>query len=202
MAVDLRSRLAHVELPNPILRAGEGGDARARPSTALIGVDPARQGRGLGSALMKHTLALCDAEGALAYLESSNPRNVPLYERHGFEVVGEIRPADIPLTGEARTALSANPASLVATLREESYHAARERVIKQFEKQYLTWLVSRAGGNMSKAARIAGVDRTTLYRLMERHGLQRNPGAAWLVEREAEAPMDEDQPALPPEGAA
>src|SRR5213593_738605 len=112
---------------------------------------------------------------------------------------GEIRPADIPLTGEARTALSANPASLVATLREESYHAARERVIKQFEKQYLTWLVSRAGGNMSKAARIAGVDRTTLYRLMERHGLQRNPGAAWLVEREAEAPEAVEQP---PEGVA
>src|SRR2546422_6052837 len=120
---------------------------------------------------------------------------------------GEIRPADIPLTGEARTPLSANPASLVATLREESYHAARERVIKQFEKQYLTWLVSRAGGNMSKAARVAGVDRTTLYRLMERHGLQRNPGAAWLVEREAEAPAEEmhrieAQPALPPKGAA
>src|SRR5439155_309622 len=71
---------------------------------------------------------------------------------------GAIRPEDIPLTGEARTTLSANPASLVATLREESYHAARERVIKQFEKQYLTWLVSRAGGNMSKAARVAGVD--------------------------------------------
>ena len=120
---------------------------------------------------------------------------------------GAIRPEDIPLTGEARTTLSANPASLVATLREESYHAARERVIKQFEKQYLTWLVSRAGGNMSKAARVAGVDRTTLYRLMERHGLQRNPGAAWLVEREAEAsteeiPGMESQPALPPEGAA
>src|SRR6266511_1995994 len=114
---------------------------------------------------------------------------------------GAIRPEDIPLTGEARTAVSANPASLVATLREESYHAARERVIKQFEKQYLTWLVSRAGGNMSKAARVAGVDRTTLYRLMERHGLQRNPGAAWLVEREAEASPVEVPAALPPEGA-
>jgi ribosomal protein S18 acetylase RimI-like enzyme len=46
---------------------------------SMIGVDPARQGRGLGSALLRHTLALCDAEGAPAYLESSNPRNVPLY---------------------------------------------------------------------------------------------------------------------------
>jgi transcriptional regulator of acetoin/glycerol metabolism len=47
-------------------------------------------------------------------------------------------------------------------------------VIAQFERQYLTELVRAADGNMSKAARLAGVDRTTLYRLMERHGLQRD----------------------------
>jgi DNA-binding NtrC family response regulator len=46
-------------------------------------------------------------------------------------------------------------------------------LIAAFERRYLTWLVNRAGGNMSRAARIAGVDRTTLYRLMEKHGLQR-----------------------------
>jgi ribosomal protein S18 acetylase RimI-like enzyme len=63
---------------------------------SMIGVDPARQGRGLGSALLRHTLALCDAEGSLAYLESSNPKNVPLYERHGFEILGQIQPADFP----------------------------------------------------------------------------------------------------------
>lgn len=63
---------------------------------SMIGVDPALQGRGLGSALLRHTLALCDAEGALAYLESSNPKNISLYERHGFEVLGQIQPDDFP----------------------------------------------------------------------------------------------------------
>jgi len=64
---------------------------------SMIGVDPARQGRGLGSALLAHGLSvLVDAEGAAAYLESSNPKNVPLYERYGFAVVGQIQPADFP----------------------------------------------------------------------------------------------------------
>jgi GNAT superfamily N-acetyltransferase len=63
---------------------------------AAIGVDPARQGLGLGSALLKHTLQLCDAQGLPAYLESSNPKNLPLYERHGFEVMDVIQPEDFP----------------------------------------------------------------------------------------------------------
>jgi DNA-binding NtrC family response regulator len=57
---------------------------------------------------------------------------------------------------------------------DEAYHTARDRIVAQFERNYLRWLVSRARGNMSKAARIAGVDRTTLYRLMEKHELQRD----------------------------
>lgn len=63
---------------------------------AAVGVDPSRQGEGLGSAMMKEGLRLCDAQGRPAYLESSNPRNIPLYERHGFEVIGVVQPDGYP----------------------------------------------------------------------------------------------------------
>lgn len=62
----------------------------------LIGADPAHQGKGLGAALLEHALAVCDGDGKLAYLESSNPRNVPLYERHGFELLGTIQVGSSP----------------------------------------------------------------------------------------------------------
>jgi ribosomal protein S18 acetylase RimI-like enzyme len=63
----------------------------------LIGVDPAQQGKGYGDALMAHALARCDREGVLAYLESSNPRNISLYRRHGFETLGEVRTDESPV---------------------------------------------------------------------------------------------------------
>ena len=56
----------------------------------MIGVGPAKQGKGCGSALLKHALEGCDCDNRLAYLESSNPQNIPLYERHGFEVLDTI----------------------------------------------------------------------------------------------------------------
>jgi ribosomal protein S18 acetylase RimI-like enzyme len=62
----------------------------------LIGVEPTRQRRGYGSALVAHALRLCDDLRLPAYLESSSPRNVALYRRHGFEVMDEIRIGDCP----------------------------------------------------------------------------------------------------------
>lgn len=55
-----------------------------------------------------------------------------------------------------------------------AYHEARDRLIAEFEERYFAQIVEQAEGNMSEAARIAGVDRTTLYRLVgRRHRLQR-----------------------------
>ena len=62
----------------------------------MIGVDTFRQGKGAGSGLMKYAVTQIDAEKMPAYLESSNPRNVPLYEGYGFEVMGTIRHGDSP----------------------------------------------------------------------------------------------------------
>ena len=57
----------------------------------LIGVDPVQQGKGYGSALMKHALIPCDGENKLAYLDSTNPKNIPFYEQHGFELLATIQ---------------------------------------------------------------------------------------------------------------
>jgi ribosomal protein S18 acetylase RimI-like enzyme len=55
----------------------------------FIGCHQEAQGQGLGAALLKQGTRICDERGMPAYLESSNIRNVPLYERHGFEVRAE-----------------------------------------------------------------------------------------------------------------
>lgn len=59
-----------------------------------LGTDPAYQGKGIGSELLRPVLDRCDEEGLPAYLESSNARNLPFYRRHGFMVSGEIAPPD------------------------------------------------------------------------------------------------------------
>ncbi|MGH9082829.1 MAG: GNAT family N-acetyltransferase [Acidimicrobiales bacterium] len=58
---------------------------------ATLGTEPAEQGRGIGSALLRAVLDRADAEGVRAYLESSKAGNVPFYRRHGFEVSREVR---------------------------------------------------------------------------------------------------------------
>lgn len=56
----------------------------------LIGVNRIYHGQGLGSALLDHTLAICDRDHLPAYLEATSPRNAALYKRHGFESIGGI----------------------------------------------------------------------------------------------------------------
>jgi ribosomal protein S18 acetylase RimI-like enzyme len=56
-----------------------------------LGVAPAHQGKGIGGAMLHTVLDDADKTGTPAYLESSNERNLSLYERHGFKVVEAVQ---------------------------------------------------------------------------------------------------------------
>jgi GNAT superfamily N-acetyltransferase len=72
----------------------------------VIGVDPVHHHKGLGSALLRQALVRCDRDHMPAHLETGNPANVPLYERHGFKSLGTVQvgssPAVFPMQRAAR----------------------------------------------------------------------------------------------------
>ena len=64
----------------------------------FLGVHPDAQGKGLGSKLLQAKTERMDAAGRCGFLETATARNLPLYQRHGFEIVTDYRPApDGPL---------------------------------------------------------------------------------------------------------
>ena len=87
----------------------------------------------------------------------------------------EVRAEELPFIHEEQeNGGTAFGLTLDSSVLDGDYHTARETVLAQFEKDYLEHIVREARGNISDAARIAGVDRTTLYRMMERHGTTRD----------------------------
>lgn len=85
----------------------------------------------------------------------------------------EIGPSSIPFLDDLEQA-NGEGTVISPTVLDMDYHSARERVLAEFESVYLRHVVGASGGNISDAARLAGVDRTTLYRLMEKHGTRRD----------------------------
>ena len=72
----------------------------------VLGTDPAKQGKGFGGVAIRRQLALADAAGMPAYLESSKESNIPIYSSFGFEVTSELRlpggPTLYPMWRKAR----------------------------------------------------------------------------------------------------
>src|SRR5467141_2060453 len=169
---DLYYRLRVVPIPVPPLRE--------RPGDILLLAEHflayywARH-RGAGAAQPQFTEAAARSLRARAW--KGNVRELENVVEHMvvlLEPGSQITPEDIPAMGDAGEEVVAGGAwqpPEVST--EEPYYTARDRLVAEFELHYLTKLLAQAGGNMSRAARAAGVDRTTLYRLMERHGLDR-----------------------------
>lgn len=86
----------------------------------------------------------------------------------------EIEPNDLPQLSNGHAVSGGDLRRVLTNHINGEYHVVRERLITEFEILYLSTLIERAGANMSRAAKMAGVDRTTLYRLMDKHGIQRD----------------------------
>jgi transcriptional regulator with PAS, ATPase and Fis domain len=85
----------------------------------------------------------------------------------------EVTPEQIPFRKDPAVDEDVTPGAGALPIGwfRDGYQAARQRVLEDFETRYLEWFVQRAGGNFAKAARLAGIDRTTVYRLLQRKGL-------------------------------
>jgi ribosomal protein S18 acetylase RimI-like enzyme len=65
---------------------------------AFLAVDASQRGRGVGSALMRHTHNRLDRQGGAAFLHATNLDNQRIYRRHGYT---EMDPAVVRLPGAA-----------------------------------------------------------------------------------------------------
>jgi len=85
---------------------GAGHPEEAHWYLPAIGVEPTSQGKGYGSTLLARGLEVCDRDHVAAYLEATNPVSIPLYQRFGFGVIGQIQagssPAITPMFRAAR----------------------------------------------------------------------------------------------------
>lgn len=79
----------------PLVLRGMHGIEKRHPKEphyylSILGVEPSRQGDGVGTALLGPMLRRCDQEAVGAYLETGTERNVRFYARHGFRVLEEV----------------------------------------------------------------------------------------------------------------
>ncbi|HET6610803.1 MAG TPA: helix-turn-helix domain-containing protein, partial [Kofleriaceae bacterium] len=75
-----------------------------------------------------------------------------------------------PLAGTMAAALGARGDD-EAFAPELSFRAHKEQWNERFERRYVTWLLQRAGGNVSKAARQADMDRKYLHKLIKKYAI-------------------------------
>ena len=146
---------------------------------------------------MQREVKRLSPEAARALCEYDWPGNVRELE-HAIEhamVLSQkavITPADLPFArqpsmlresgtmpgvGPARTVAASAPATephdpgapLLSELAALPYAEAKRRLVAHFDESYTGELLRKTGGNMSEAARQAGLDRSNFRRLLKRH---------------------------------
>ncbi|MBB4637082.1 sigma-54-dependent transcriptional regulator [Longimicrobium terrae] len=81
----------------------------------------------------------------------------------------EIHPEDMP---EELSAVPTSARPVASYSADLPFHDAKNDAITHFEKEYLRDLLKRHNGNISQAARTAGIDRKTIHRMLTKYDLE------------------------------
>ncbi len=171
----------HRDVFGEVARGGFRGDLYYRLAVVEVHVPPLRQRAGDLARLVAMFLARAGAPhlasqvggAALERLERYHwPGNVRELRNVITRAVALAGPDDdfqsLPFV--LRPTAAANEQQTFKA--DRPFHDAKDDLVARFEREYLTDLVERAGGNLSQAARIAGLERKFLYKLLERAGLR------------------------------
>ena len=163
---DLYYRLAVVEVHLPPLRQRKEDLAR------LIAIFLERA----GARHLVPTIGGPALERLAAYHWPGNVRELRNVITRAVALAGPAqRFADLPIL--LRPTLTA-PDEAPAVRADRPFHDAKQDVVDRFEREYLTDLLRRHAGNLSAAARAAGLERKFLYKLLERAGLRQKASDA------------------------
>jgi DNA-binding NtrC family response regulator len=163
---DLYYRLAVVEVHLPPLRA------RKEDLTRLIAIFLERVGAGA----LVPTIGGVALERLVGYHWPGNVRELRNVITRAVALSGgakNFNELPILLRPTAQAAESEHVARA-----DKPFHDAKQAVVDKFEKEYLTDLLRRSGGNLSAAARLAGLERKFLYKVLERAGLRQKAAAS------------------------
>jgi DNA-binding NtrC family response regulator len=180
----------HRDVWGEVARGGFRGDLYYRLAVVEVHLPPLRQRHGELPGLVELFLERAGRTDLAAQVERGGAAIDKLTRYHWPGNVRELRnviaravalagPDDgldaLPILLRPTTAAPPSSAPPPA-LADRPFHEAKDDLIARFERDYLVDLLARAGGNLSEAARKAGLERKFLYKLLDRAGLRPRPG--------------------------
>ena len=87
-----------------------------------------------------------------------------------FSPGDEIRPRDVGLKKETPAACIVD-----STFQELPYKEAKEQTLQSFNTNYINNLLAESNGNVTRAAKICGLERQALQQIMRRYGIKADP---------------------------